>query len=79
MNRGLHDIFNGRGIPRLDEHGNQKIFKGIEGERWKGALEWQVIPGNNDYRILTKQLPNGKTQVGFSDDHWGRIFDIILE
>ena len=35
-------FLNGRGIPRLDEHGNQKIFKGIEGEKWKCVLEWKV-------------------------------------
>ena len=57
----------------------KKIFKGIEGEKWKGALEWQVIPGNDRYRILTKQLPNGKTQVGFTDTHYDRIFDVILD
>ena len=75
----MNDIFNGRGIPRLDDYGNQKIFKGIEGEKWKGALEWQVIPGNDKYRILTKQLPNGKTQVGFTDNHYKRILEVFLE
>ena len=81
LNKGLNDIFNGRGIPRLDKYGKQKIFKGLDKkqEKWKGALEWEVIPGNGDYRILTKQLPNGKTQVGFSDNHYIRILEVILD
>ena len=79
MNRGLHDIFSGRGFPRFDEHGNQKIFKGIEGEKWKCVLEWKVRLGNGDYRILTKQLPNGKTQVSFTDNHYNLILDVILK
>ena len=79
LDKGLNDIFNGRGIPRLDDHGKQKIFQGKGAPNWKGALEWEVIPGNGNYRILTKQLPNGKTQVGFTDKHYKRILEVFLD
>ena len=79
LDKGLNDIFNGRGIPRLDDHGKQKIFKGKGAPNWKGVLEWKVRLGNGDYRILTKQLPNGKTQVSFADNHYNLILDVILK
>ncbi|MGG4608508.1 RHS repeat-associated core domain-containing protein [Providencia sp. Me31A] len=83
MNKAINDIFNGKGIPRIDRQtGTQTIFQGrgnAAQARWKGASEWEVIPGNNDLRILTKDLGNGKTQVGFSNDHYDRIFDVIIK
>ncbi|MFY3769146.1 hypothetical protein AHYW_002874 [Providencia manganoxydans] len=83
MNKAINDIFNGKGIPRINRQtGTQTIFQGrgnVAQARWKGALEWEVIPGNNDLRILTKDLGNGKTQVGFSNDHYDRIFDVIIK
>ncbi|MDE9566366.1 hypothetical protein KKI93_20595 [Xenorhabdus bovienii] len=75
---------NGKGIPRIQRNtaGKQTVFQGkgnAAQARWKGALEWEVIPGNNDLRILTKDLGNGKTQIGFSNDHYKRIFDVIIK
>nr|WP_318564846.1 hypothetical protein [Providencia stuartii] len=83
MNKAINDIFNGKGIPRINrETGTQTIFQGIGNAaqtRWKGALEWEVISGNNNLRVLTKDLGNGKTQIGFSNDHYIRIFDVVIK
>ncbi|MCV9215697.1 RHS domain-containing protein, partial [Escherichia coli] len=79
MNKAVNDIFDGKGIPRVDSAGNQKIFQGQgKNSGWRGAKEWEVIKGNNDMRILTIDLGNGKTKIGFSPDHYERIFEIII-
>ncbi|MDE9558001.1 hypothetical protein KKJ06_22150 [Xenorhabdus bovienii] len=51
----------------------------ISKQRWKGAREWAVVEGNNKMRILTIDLGNGKKKVGFTIDHYDRIFDVIVE
>ncbi|WP_284161931.1 hypothetical protein [Burkholderia pseudomallei] len=83
MNKAINDIFSGKGIPRIDcEIGGQTVYQGrggVDEQRWKGALEWSVIKGDNDMRILTKDLGNGKTKIGFTIDHYKRIFDVIVE
>ncbi|MDC9616117.1 DUF6531 domain-containing protein [Xenorhabdus khoisanae] len=83
MNKAINDIFSGKGIPRIDrEIGGQTVYQGrggVDQQRWKGALEWSVIKGDNDMRILTKDLGNGKTKIGFTIDHYKRIFDVIVE
>ncbi|WP_139217019.1 hypothetical protein [Xenorhabdus mauleonii] len=84
MNKAINDIFSGKGIPRIDRDiGGQTIFKGASNkpaiQRWKGSREWMVVEGNNRMRILTKDLGNGKTQIGFTADHYDRIFDVIVE
>ncbi|MBD2785029.1 hypothetical protein ID858_02225 [Xenorhabdus sp. DI] len=84
MEKAINDIFNGKGIPRI-QYGTkdkQTVFQGkgnAAQARWKGALEWEVIPGDNNLRILTKDLGNGKTQIGFSNDHYTRIFDVVTQ
>ncbi|HHA2009048.1 TPA: RHS repeat-associated core domain-containing protein, partial [Enterobacter mori] len=78
MNKAINGILNGKGIPRLDA-GKQKIFQGKgKNAGWAGAKEWEVIKGNNDMRVLTIDLGNGKTKIGFSPDHYDRIFEIII-
>jgi len=80
MNKAVNDILDGKGIIRDDGRGGQKIFQGRgKNAGWKGAKEWEVVRRNNDMRILTIDLENGKTKVGFSPDHYERIFDIIVE
>ncbi|MFB4257485.1 RHS repeat domain-containing protein, partial [Escherichia fergusonii] len=78
MNKAINDILSGKGIPRLDM-GKQKIFQGKgKNAGWAGAKEWEVIKGNNDMRVLTLDLGDGKTKIGFSPDHYERIFEIII-
>ncbi|MBD2807099.1 hypothetical protein ID855_21055 [Xenorhabdus sp. ZM] len=72
MNKAIDDIYNGKGIPRFEKTGEQKIFQGrgdADQKRWKGAREWQVVPDDNDMRILTIDLGNGKKKIGFTIDH----------
>ncbi|WP_241688185.1 RHS repeat-associated core domain-containing protein, partial [Salmonella enterica] len=84
MSKAVNDILDGKGMPRLDKLGNQKVFGGVlesgqKVDKWKGGLEWDVVRGNNRLRIITKELPNGQTQVGFGHPHWERIFDIVVK
>ncbi|WP_275382252.1 RHS repeat domain-containing protein, partial [Xenorhabdus bovienii] len=83
MNRAINDIFNGKGIPRIDpKTKGQTVYQGnggVDQQRWKGSLEWAVVKGDNNMRILTKDLGNGKTKIGFSIDHYKRIFDVVVE
>ncbi|WP_343076259.1 RHS repeat-associated core domain-containing protein, partial [Xenorhabdus bovienii] len=85
MNKAINDIYNGKGIPRISpKTKGQTIFElrpndHISKQRWKGAREWAVVEGNNKMRILTIDLGNGKKKVGFTIDHYDRIFDVIVE
>ncbi|SIP72321.1 conserved hypothetical protein [Xenorhabdus innexi] len=84
MNKAINDILNGKGIPRIQRNtkDTQTVFQGhgeADQQRWKGALEWQVVPGNNDMRILTKDLGNGKKMIGFTHEHYKRIFDVVVK
>ena len=84
MNKAINDIFNGKGIPHINRDiGGQTIFKGNSHkpaiQKWEGAREWMVVQRDNNMRILTKDLGNGKTQVGFTTDHYERIFDVIIK
>ncbi|KAB8164687.1 hypothetical protein FH609_018495 [Streptomyces sp. 3MP-14] len=71
------EIRAGRGTPRLDNNGVQKIWSGNRsnvppavGRRWGGSTEWEV-PGapNNQWRIL--QNPRG--ELGYTTDHYRSI------
>jgi hypothetical protein len=64
------EIILGKGTPRLDSNGNQKVFnanelKGVSGPMnvWAGSLEYDV-PGTN-HRILMR--PDGK--LGYVEGH----------
>ncbi|ECI5354749.1 hypothetical protein MKU92_003070 [Salmonella enterica] len=79
MNKAVNNILDGKGIIRSDGYGGQKIFQGRgKNAGWQGAKEWEVISGNNNMRILTIDLGNGKTKIGFSPDHYERIFEVIV-
>ncbi|MFB0773531.1 RHS repeat domain-containing protein [Proteus cibi] len=75
LNNAINDIFGGKGIPRIDpKTGKQKVFGGMleNGQKvykWKGGLEWEVIPGNNRLRLVTKDLGDGRIMVGFGYPH----------
>ncbi|WP_084616260.1 hypothetical protein [Xenorhabdus szentirmaii] len=56
-----------------------KVMERLPNQRWKGALEWQVVPDDNDMRILTKDLGNDKKMIGFTHEHYKRIFDIVIK
>ncbi|PHM53887.1 RHS repeat-associated core domain-containing protein [Xenorhabdus sp. KK7.4] len=84
MQKSVNDIIDGKGLPRLDKSGKQKVFGGMlengqKVDKWKGGLEWDVIRGNNRLRLITKDLGDGKIMVGFGYPHWERIFDVVIK
>ncbi|AYL93832.1 RHS repeat-associated core domain-containing protein [Mucilaginibacter celer] len=89
INKEVKKISNGGGKPRLDENGNQKVFRNDNNtsteRKWEGALEWEVdVPGKpNVYRILQKQVGtdvNGNPlyKYGWSRDHYKNVYDIMI-
>ncbi|QKV94102.1 RHS repeat protein [Streptomyces sp. NA02950] len=75
--RAYDDIREGNGVPRLDDNGDPKIFKGKRAHErpWKGATEYEV-PGAkvpDKARILVKTLPDGRKVMGWSTDHYDTI------
>ncbi|EQA4287339.1 hypothetical protein ACX2VH_004162 [Cronobacter dublinensis] len=74
MKKAVNDILDGNFLPRIDRAGNKKFFGGFlengqKVDKWRGGLEWDVIPGNNRLRVITKGPPNGNIQVGFGHPH----------
>lgn len=75
--KAYDDIKAGRGVPQTDPStGAQKVFQGRaphEG-RWAGALEYRVPGTTGDQaRILVKTLPDGRTVMGWTNDHYRTI------
>ncbi|MEU6849118.1 RHS repeat-associated core domain-containing protein [Actinacidiphila alni] len=72
------EIRMGNGTPQTDpETGEQKIFQGNKSHEkfWAGSREWRV-PGQKDgdsWRILEKDLPDGRKVMGWSQDHYVTI------
>jgi RHS repeat-associated protein len=75
--KAYDDIRAGNGVPRIDPRtGSQKVFagKGAHEKKWAGALEFEV-PGTrgNSYRILMKELPDGRKVMGWTNNHYDTI------
>ncbi|GLW09130.1 hypothetical protein Misp01_42590 [Microtetraspora sp. NBRC 13810] len=71
------DIRAGRGVPQTDPGtGRQRVFQGREehGRSWAGSLEYRV-PGTSgdDFRILMRTLPDGRTVMGWTTNHYRTI------
>ncbi|MEV1005623.1 RHS repeat-associated core domain-containing protein [Nonomuraea sp. NPDC050202] len=78
--KAYEDIRAGHGRPRIDPNTNrQKIFEGDDGhtKKWAGAKEWEVPGAKNpgETRILEKTLPDGRTVMGWSQDHYKTIHE----
>ncbi|WP_051171853.1 MULTISPECIES: RHS repeat-associated core domain-containing protein [unclassified Amycolatopsis] len=71
------EIRAGRGVPQTDPAtGAQKVFEGRapHERRWAGALEYRVPGSKGDRsRILAKTLPDGRTVMGWTTDHYATI------
>lgn len=71
------DIRAGNGVPQTDPAtGLQKVFQGraTHEKRWAGALEYRVPGAKGDNaRILSKTLPDGRTVMGWTNDHYKTI------
>jgi hypothetical protein len=75
--KAYDDIRAGNGVPRIDPRtGSQKVFAGKASheKKWAGALEFEV-PGTkgNNYRILMKELPDGRKVMGWTNNHYDTI------
>ncbi|MFC0623016.1 polymorphic toxin-type HINT domain-containing protein [Kribbella deserti] len=71
------DIRAGNGVPQTNPlTGRQNVFQGraVHEKRWAGALEFRVPGSKGDQtRILMKTLPDGRTVMGWTNDHYRTI------
>jgi len=90
INEEVRKISNGKGTPRLDENGNQKIFENRKNtaveRKWAGASEWEVnVPGeSNTFRILQKEVGtdsdgNPLYKYGWSKNHYEDVYEINVK
>lgn len=70
------NIITGKGTPRLNENGTQKVFENRTGKAnriWNGAKEWQVVHKGKGldphHRILEQTLPDGRRIYGYVINH----------
>jgi hypothetical protein len=77
INKEIKNVANGRGRPRLDRNGRQKIFRGDQKNKpgygsqknWVGAEEFEVQGKAGDHlRILRLRNPDGTFKFGWSND-----------
>ncbi len=69
LRKAYEDIKEGKGIPNMDEFGNQKIYQGRERPEWQGAKEWLIEDKHGGTSSNRRILEKESGEMGFVIDH----------